>query len=182
MSGTVNISRDIWHDTAFKAEPATMRSAFIGLALMGRIVRATVSDLANDWRVHERKAAQMIRKMEKAGLISVSGEGRCRLICIEGDLLQTCGFHVMDRARSAVGSGDAKWRGSPMSKALRNTVFARDNYTCRYCGATDTSFHVDHIKPVSKGGRDELSNLATACVRCNLGKGSKTLQEWRAAS
>ena len=33
--------------------------------------------------------------------------------------------------------------------------------------------HVDHIKPVSKGGKTELSNLRTLCERCNLGKSDK---------
>lgn len=33
MSGTVNIARDIWHDTAFKQQPFTEREAFVWLIM-----------------------------------------------------------------------------------------------------------------------------------------------------
>jgi len=32
---------------------------------------------------------------------------------------------------------------------------------------------VDHIVPISKGGKWELSNLQTACKPCNMKKGNK---------
>ena len=33
--------------------------------------------------------------------------------------------------------------------------------------------HVDHIKPVSRGGKSVLNNLQTICEDCNCGKGNK---------
>lgn len=59
-----------------------------------------------------------------------------------------------------------------MSKKLRFEVFKRDAFTCQYCGkkAPDVVLEVDHIKPVSKGGKNELLNLVTACFECNRGK------------
>ena len=36
---------------------------------------------------------------------------------------------------------------------------------------------MDHVKPVSKGGLWEWSNLVTACNKCNGKKGSKTLKQ-----
>lgn len=59
--------------------------------------------------------------------------------------------------------------------AVRFEVFARDNYTCQYCGrkAPDVVLHVDHIVPVSKGGTDEPANLLTACADCNEGKSDR---------
>lgn len=60
----------------------------------------------------------------------------------------------------------------PLSKKLRFEVFKRDSFTCQYCGkkAPDVVLEVDHIKPVSKGGKNELLNLVTACFECNRGK------------
>lgn len=51
-------------------------------------------------------------------------------------------------------------------------IYKRDNYKCRECGATnkDTVLHIDHIIPVSKGGRSVLSNLQTLCRECNMAK------------
>lgn len=63
-----------------------------------------------------------------------------------------------------------------MSDSMRYDVMRRDNFRCVLCGAKASDgvqLHVDHIFPVSKGGKTEMSNLRTLCSRCNLGKGSK---------
>lgn len=63
---------------------------------------------------------------------------------------------------------------------LRVTVFERDGYECVYCGDDVRSDpQCDHIFPISRGGRNDLSNLATACRPCNSSKGDKTPEEWR---
>lgn len=61
------------------------------------------------------------------------------------------------------------------SLRLRFKVLKRDNFSCIQCGASpaknqNTILHIDHIKPWSKGGETEISNLQTLCERCNLGK------------
>ena len=61
--------------------------------------------------------------------------------------------------------------------ALRSTVFARDKYACRYCGAHGR-LECDHVVPLSRGGRSDLENLVTACLPCNRRKGARTLKEW----
>lgn len=67
----------------------------------------------------------------------------------------------------------------PLSKAMRFEVFKRDKFTCQYCGASapDVVLEVDHIKPVSKGGSNDLINLVTACRACNRGKTNKELSD-----
>lgn len=61
-----------------------------------------------------------------------------------------------------------------VTKRLRYEVLRRDNHTCRYCGASapDVKLTIDHVTPVALGGRDEPSNLVTACEPCNSGKSS----------
>lgn len=62
-----------------------------------------------------------------------------------------------------------------MTDKLRYKVMERDGFRCQICGATQADgykLHVDHIYPVSKGGKTEMSNLRTLCERCNMGKGS----------
>lgn len=65
----------------------------------------------------------------------------------------------------------------PIPRKLRHQVFQRDGYRCRECGATNkqTRLHVDHIKPVAKGGTNDLSNLQTLCEDCNQ---AKYTDEW----
>lgn len=60
-----------------------------------------------------------------------------------------------------------------MSDSLRFQIFKRDNYTCQICGkrAQDgVELEVDHIIPISKGGKTIPSNLQTLCKQCNRGK------------
>jgi hypothetical protein len=62
-------------------------------------------------------------------------------------------------------------------KRVRFDVFKRDKFTCQYCGkaAPDIVLHCDHIEPVATGGQNDLLNLITSCVDCNLGKGAVPL-------
>lgn len=63
-----------------------------------------------------------------------------------------------------------------MNDDIRFNVLARDKYTCQICGATakdGAKLHVDHIIPVSKGGKTIMTNLQTLCERCNIGKSNK---------
>lgn len=63
---------------------------------------------------------------------------------------------------------------------LRSFVFARDDYTCEYCGERGGRLECDHVVPVSRGGSHDPSNLVTACFRCNRAKYTRTPEEWLA--
>ena len=65
---------------------------------------------------------------------------------------------------------------SKLSASLRYDILKRDGFKCQICGATikdGVKLHVDHIFPVSKGGKTEPNNLRTLCDKCNLGKSDK---------
>jgi len=72
----------------------------------------------------------------------------------------------------------------PISKTLRFEVFKRDSFKCQYCGAEapNVLLHIDHIKPVAGGGTNELMNLITSCMPCNLGKRAVPLDEHAAVN
>ncbi len=70
----------------------------------------------------------------------------------------------------------------------RRGVLMRDNYECIYCGATPGTvqqgkvltkgdFTVDHIVPRSRSGKDQWTNTACACYRCNHRKGDRLPHE-----
>lgn len=63
-----------------------------------------------------------------------------------------------------------------VTKRTRYEVLRRDNYTCRYCGASapDVVLQVDHVIPQALGGADDPSNLVASCRDCNAGKSSAT--------
>jgi hypothetical protein len=66
-----------------------------------------------------------------------------------------------------------------IKKSVRFDVFKRDSFKCQYCGASapDVILVIDHIKPVAKGGKNDIANLITACQPCNAGKSDKVLCE-----
>ncbi len=58
-------------------------------------------------------------------------------------------------------------------------LFRRDQNICMYCGKSFDRSHLsrDHVIPRAQGGRDRWSNVATACRKCNLRKGSRTPEQ-----
>ena len=60
---------------------------------------------------------------------------------------------------------------STMRLSKRN-VFLRDEYVCQYCGTevNDHTATLDHVHPVSLGGKTTWENSATACKPCNFKK------------
>jgi len=58
---------------------------------------------------------------------------------------------------------------------MRRLIFARDNATCRYCGAIVSfkAFNAEHVTPWKLGGPTNPSNLVVACSACNRKKLNK---------
>lgn len=57
----------------------------------------------------------------------------------------------------------------------RRAVFARDAWTCQYCGSG--AENLDHVVPRSRGGSHIWENVVAACRRCNARKMDRTPQE-----
>ncbi|MCW9024532.1 MAG: HNH endonuclease [Gammaproteobacteria bacterium] len=78
--------------------------------------------------------------------------------------------------------GEDRARYGRVTPPLNNQeLFHRDRHICLYCGHT-MKFSLltrDHVKPLSRGGKNHWLNVVTACKRCNTRKGSKTPEEAR---
>ncbi|MFR4017854.1 MAG: HNH endonuclease [Clostridia bacterium] len=67
-----------------------------------------------------------------------------------------------------------------MTKDLRKKIMYRDHYTCQNCGKympDEVGLHIDHIVPVSKGGKTISSNLQVLCSKCNGSKSNRVLKD-----
>jgi 5-methylcytosine-specific restriction endonuclease McrA len=62
-------------------------------------------------------------------------------------------------------------RDTHRRKITRRAVFARDDWTCQYCGSR-SNLTVDHVVPRSKGGASTWENIVASCAPCNRRKGS----------
>lgn len=56
--------------------------------------------------------------------------------------------------------------------AVRRHVLLRDGRRCRWCGSRK-QIELDHIRPVSYGGKSIAPNLQVLCRRCNRRKGGR---------
>jgi 5-methylcytosine-specific restriction endonuclease McrA len=62
-------------------------------------------------------------------------------------------------------------RDTHRRKITRRAVFARDDWTCQYCGSR-SNLTVDHVVPRSKGGPSSWENIVASCAPCNRRKGN----------
>jgi len=61
----------------------------------------------------------------------------------------------------------------------RKSIYERDKYTCYLCGEqfSEGKLSIDHVIPISRGGRNDWNNMATCCKNCNWKKEDKLLSE-----
>jgi 5-methylcytosine-specific restriction endonuclease McrA len=66
-------------------------------------------------------------------------------------------------------------------KAKRYAIYARDNFSCCYCGTCFDSvkgLSLDHVVARENGGGNEATNLVTACISCNSRKGDMPIHQF----
>ena len=54
-----------------------------------------------------------------------------------------------------------------VSNKMRFAIYERDGYRCRKCGRYTDNLEIDHIFPISKGGKSTYDNLQALCHKCN---------------
>ena len=90
---------------------------------------------------------------------------------------QYCISRILTLSRLAVAqdteSARRKHERALMTDKMRYAILKRDGFRCKLCGRSaddGVRLHVDHIIPISKGGKTIESNLQVLCEDCNLGK------------
>jgi len=80
------------------------------------------------------------------------------------------------RSRRTQGS---KW----ISRRERLAIYLRDGMGCVYCGQgieDGVTLSLDHVRCYSHGGRDDHTNLVTACRQCNSVRGTRSVKTFAA--
>jgi len=72
-------------------------------------------------------------------------------------------------------------RYRPQVRYSKQNIFARDRWTCQYCGERRpiSQLTQDHVIPRAQGGKTCWENVVISCSRCNLDKGSKPLHRFK---
>jgi len=61
----------------------------------------------------------------------------------------------------------------------RRNLFLRDKFCCKYCRRTllPKELTYDHVVPRAKNGDTSWTNVVTACSKCNVRKGSRSIKD-----
>jgi len=64
-------------------------------------------------------------------------------------------------------------------KFSRGNIYLRDGNRCQYCGKkfSSSELSLDHVIPISRGGKSSWENVVCACLPCNVRTGNKLLAE-----
>lgn len=137
-------------------ESGTIEQRATSLREAQRLLEATVVKLGNEYRALE---------VDTIGRRNARGTWELVAYCEDG------------AARVFTAKQWEPRKRRPFTPEMRFAIFDRDRFTCHYCGrkAPDVELHVDHIKPVAKGGTNDPANLVTACANCNHGKRDREL-------
>jgi len=82
---------------------------------------------------------------------------------------------ILKWTQEALFDAESNLKRKKLPESLRIRVYMKSNFKCVLCKADLTLVkpHIDHIKPLARGGDDSFSNLQALCERCNLSKGSR---------
>jgi hypothetical protein len=107
-----------------------------------------------------------------------------------------CGADAMGiRSTARYCTRSCKWKAKEMRRRARKNnasgefsqidlerLWLRFQRRCAYCSSliARTQIQADHVHPISRGGRNDVSNLLPACHECNADKRDLFLHEWAA--
>lgn len=75
----------------------------------------------------------------------------------------------------AAGFFEIEERREAIPQDMRAAVIRRDGYQCGICGGQvdPGDVHLDHVRPVSKGGVNTIGNLRVTHSMCNIRRGNR---------
>lgn len=94
----------------------------------------------------------------------------------------TEGVEYDDRYQKYMASNPDKGSRAPFTAEIKDHVWMETGGHCSYCGVVlrpFSSFSIDHITPVSRGGTNDLFNLVACCKSCNSIKGDRDVEYLR---
>ena len=154
-------------------------TVIIGIAdhLSQQVLRTDVAGMPLEW-IDYREAVRLYHTGQVAyscgthlytlhgGISALSGR---RSAIDVNSIVATRGTH----------QGLAELRDGYTPPLNNRTLFRRDANLCLYCAQRFQTRELtrDHITPISQGGKDLWSNVATACRRCNNHKGGRTPEQ-----
>lgn len=157
---------------------------------------ATIRQLATEFLIHDESLIIDYEKTLKNMPIKVLSKHN--VVKREGDLiklvvnplslqqkaeiLKQCQRRMLNYIQKrGLSIWDYRLKDSYVSDSLRYKVLKESDGRCTLCGATkkERPLDVDHIIPLSKGGKTTIDNLQVLCSKCNRSKRNKDNTDFR---
>ena len=142
-----------------------------------QVLRTDVAGMPLEW-IDYREAVRLYHSEQ------VAYDCGTRLYTVFGGYSSLTGCQSSIEVNSIIAThGTAKSLSSNRDKYVpplnNRTLFKRDGNLCLYCAMRFPTRDLtrDHITPISQGGLDTWTNVATACRRCNNYKGGRTPEQ-----
>lgn len=140
------------------------------------ILKLDVSGQPVEWIHWREAAAQYCRETVRWGL-------GARKITLYGGWRRDTGERSVLHIDTIIAVDDhSRRRGrSLVPRLCRRTLYQRDRGICMYCAhpVGYSQMEVEHVIPLSRGGRTVWGNVVVACHRCNHRKDARTPEEAR---
>ena len=177
-------AKEFVSETTGEDVPLSLSAKIVYLYLLGKMFETTEefviaqSTLAERLKMDTKTVAKALTTMLEHG--AISGEKRLNN---ERGFHHWVYFNVHFPLRLHT---DPKCRAPNMvrkklSTRVRFEVLRRNKFCCSYCGKAAVDGYrlvIDHIKPVSKGGTNDIDNLTASCDDCNSGKGTADIDSY----
>lgn len=136
--------------------------------LVERKVRVTPEQT----RVHLTISNKLVQKMEKLKSIKKLSTEECLEYAVEMALMQY--EKSLDKTRKSKGT-----TGRAVPVAIKKQIFKRSLGVCEYPGCNEhRALELEHIRPFSKGGGHEISNLKLYCKAHNQRAAIISFGQW----
>ncbi len=142
-----------------------------------QVLRTDVAGMPLEW-IDYREAVRLYHAEQ------VAYDCGTRLYTVFGGYCASSGERSLVEVNSIIAThGTSKSLSANRDKYVpplnNRTLFKRDGNICLYCASRYPTRDLtrDHITPLSQGGLDIWTNVATACRRCNNYKGGRTPEQ-----
>lgn len=131
--------------------------------------------------VPQKVVSEVLVSLEEKGVIVKIGEttrsGTAYKVCIPEQIEASREMMKKATSKNAVSDVDEKIDYYNI-RENRISLYERDGYTCYKCGKLLTRWDatLDHILPVSRGGKNTKDNLITCCLLCNSRRRNKEVE------
>ena len=139
------------------------------------ILRLDISGMPMTWIPWEDAVSLYSREM----VAWTAGES---MFTIKGGISRLTGNRSQVTVNSIIAvkrNDQTKFKPRTIPPLTNRELFFRDGNLCLYCGKglPDGMLTRDHVRPVSRGGKNQWSNVVAACRLCNTRKGNRLPEE-----